>query len=129
MNNLKFRIWDKAQNCYIKDLENYTLNCLGQLLIDYGDSYELIDNQDNYVVEYCLDTKDKNGNDIYTNDIVVRRGGFTYKILKVEWDGNGYNIPKDKLYYDGSELIKILFTYEVLGNIHENPELLESEDD
>lgn len=57
---------------------------------------------------------DKNGKEIYEGDIL--KGGI-YLSYEVKWDyeDNGWNVKNDD----------IRKHYEIIGNIHENPELLE----
>ena len=60
-------------------------------------------------VGQSIGLKDKNGVEIYEGDILRRYGG---AIIVVKWSDAEFNIS------DGS-------LYEVIGNIHSNPELLE----
>lgn len=72
---------------------------------------------------------DKNGNKIFEGDILVFCKGATYP-YQIEWDGMGW-----KLYRADGKRIKEAFECneihyvnisEVIGNIHDNPELLEA---
>ena len=69
--------------------------------------------------------KDKNGKDIYEDDIVERFGG-KYSNGIVEWDNYGlWRIicPEEEWSY-GTDQREFSETHEVIGNIYENPELL-----
>lgn len=70
---------------------------------------------------------DKNGTKVFEGDILVFCKGATYP-YKIEWDGMGW-----KLYRSDGKRIKEAFECneihyvnisEVIGNIHDNPELL-----
>lgn len=74
---------------------------------------------------------DKNGNEIYEGDIVKTKGNWGGVVT---WNSRGYYYIKDKYYYDNEEPdlspLGSLHCYErkqleIIGNIHDNPELLE----
>ena len=72
--------------------------------------------------------KDKNGKMIFEGDICrnIRTGEF----VSVKWHGTMagfvWSKRKEKSHlYDWGELFRAYDKYEVIGNIHDNPELLE----
>ena len=73
--------------------------------------------------------KDKNGKRIFEGDIC--RNVKTGEIVSVKWHGTmaGYVWSKrtanNKNLYDFGELFRAFDRYEIIGNIHDNPEFLE----
>lgn len=114
---IKFRIW-RAPDEYSKtfwmeswdSLMNYSMSDIFQL-----------DNP-NDVLEQFTGLKDKNGDDIYENDLVsLEPDDSPYKVildkLKFEMVGNGVT-------YDLSE---VHMDCVIVGSVHANPELLEAQ--
>lgn len=118
MRELKFRAWDKVNKIYI-----YVT--LGDLICgactETGDK-KLSGNEQ--IWEQYTGIKDQNDKEIYEGDTVSKHNSDLTGVVKQVKDGQWAiywdNIPDG--YY-------VLFKYsnlcEVVGNIHENPELLE----
>ena len=104
----KFRAWDSIAKEYIFD--SYAL-------------YELFVNDidNSYQVEQCTGLKDKNGKLIYEGDIVT---GF-FNNNKVIWDKGSFCVDDGSGVFD--ELTRSSEESTIIGNIHENPELLEED--
>ena len=98
---------------------------------------EIIDGEDakNFIVEQYTGLKDKNGKEIYEGDIVEEDIDFNSKMTdgtfryRVYWDECllcwGLDpIGKESIH---DELWQTNLSRRVIGNIHENPELLEEE--
>ena len=68
---------------------------------------------------------DMNGNEIFEGDIVkISHGGSTY-YAKIEWDDGSFWVTNHDIQMP-SYISEVSKTYlEVIGNIHDNPELLE----
>lgn len=90
----------------------------------------------------CTGLKDKNGKLIYENDIVKRNGDLLIVRYQEEMSclaPQHFYLENDKIIYCGREWFEEynnedceLYTsnsYEVIGNIYETPELLESEEE
>lgn len=129
----KFRVWENARNCYLKD-EKTAIVGDGDLI--YGDmitnAMQLAYGADNsnIIVEQCTGLKDKNGNLIYIGDI-IKCGNGPLSTATVQYE-NGENfidgIYPFNLYHDcGDECHCQLRDYpeyacEIIGNIHEHKE-------
>jgi uncharacterized phage protein (TIGR01671 family) len=111
---IKFRAWDK-KNKIMTYSEVNQINFNGQILLNDGKFHD-IKNTD-YVLMQSTGLKDRNGKEIFKNDILkqVKKNGecFAKKYL-VSWD-------KDNAKFTNLEYIDKKI---VIGNIFENPELL-----
>ena len=129
----RYRVWDKTQNKWLHfDFSTYPTyqDRIWQALTDGETFYQ------------CTGLKDKNGKLIYEGDIVKYAEfdwtDFSFKdweteIAQVVW-GNTYDnyYPAFDLKdtdFDGTNAFAYLFnegwTIEVIGNVYQNPELLE----
>ena len=82
--------------------------------------YDSIFRQDHWVCEQCTGIKDKNGKYIFENDLLKDHNG----IWQVKWNNKEaafYLWNKKRDFY----LSPFIGEYEIVGNIHETPELAE----
>ncbi len=128
MKGLKFRVWDIERECYLDKTELAGITPDGKYVL-YIEDEEIsrLETNGNYIIEQYAGLKDKNGKEIYENDIVEHTTcyyGNEKRHRKVverkEWDSDDFGEPHNIGYRDLSEYM------EVVGNIHENADLLES---
>lgn len=128
---LKFKVWDKKNNCWYKiDIDNWDkCNVSASIIYPQKDIKEPtifeLQNCDRFIWLQSTGLRDKNGKLIFEGDIIKTKTGFMvvsfYKekcqFVKRKW---GLPIPANwDLIYDGVD--------EVAGNRFENPELLKGE--
>lgn len=127
---LKFRAWSKDGGKFYYDAEETYDGLVGANHTSFGTLLE----DNNYIVEQYTGLKDKNGREIYEGDI-VRATYFEahYRALKV---GKKRKITGKIIYGSACFFIESISdetpllqvggseNIEVIGNIHENPELL-----
>lgn len=135
MREIKFRAWDKKKNDWFDDEGYLYIELNGN--INFGWNGEVMDDYaDRIILMQYTGLKDKKGVEIYEGDILKRTYldgmfGRTH-IGEVVYDKEytRYVISKPRKYTEPkTEDIRNISsdrsTYKVIGNIHNNPELLE----
>ena len=124
MRPIKYRAWDNKKHFWLNPEYFYVTGEGRGFTCEhskgmYSDSYELM-GTNRYTIIQFTGLLDKNGKEIYEGDIVRHKAGDVW-VVKFEyrenegWAWNGYNC------FVKSEWGLI----EVIGNIHESPELIE----
>lgn len=125
MRELKFRVWSDADQEYMKGIQA-VYGCQTPVYNDEGDRFD---------IEQYTGLKDKNGKEIYEGDIirnieeVAPNKSKTYQVFyKVDFAVFDVAPVDGKIdILSGGFNFASMTHYEVIGNIHENPELLEEE--
>lgn len=153
MREIKFRVWDKKRK---RMFIATTINASGSVSVFIDDGLYLLPAEQVELMQYT-NLKDKNGKEIYDGDIIriepffKKKGAKKFRrdkpysnpISVVEWDEEEAAFDENhyvKGEFDcGGLLFEMTSEWEclegtrrhdvtVIGNIHENPELLEGEE-
>lgn len=113
----KFRIFDKKKKRFLGD---FTME-IDKFGIHVLDEFNYVVDEDDRVLMQSTGLTDVNGKEIFEGDIVKARWwnihGDHERVMLVEWNKNelGWNLINKS---------STNMNYEVLGNVHEHPELL-----
>lgn len=126
MKELKFRVWDKERECYLDETELAGITPDGRYIL-YIEEEEIskLEVEGNYILEQYTGIKDKNGKEIYEGDIVTLDG--EWEVIKdtdcsvITFENGCFRVG------DGyeNEAGSYLSDWRVIGNVHENANLLE----
>jgi uncharacterized phage protein (TIGR01671 family) len=129
---IKFRAWCKPENkMYYLDNINRVFVLSNDLSWDLGDaSYEwevdgakyhpTIKEKNDVLMQYT-GLKDKNGKEIYENDILKAHGIVKWNDKEYRWSAIDLSWNDKREWHD---LDYLTSPFEIIGNIYENPELL-----
>ncbi|MCE2069281.1 YopX family protein [Streptococcus thermophilus] len=126
--NLKFRAWDKIRKTMYEDEDIVYIDIEKQQIHVKTTFFEQVNYYSLRDIDLMQSTgfTDKDGKCIFKEDIVVSRGGLFKGVVSIKQDLGEYVI---KLigYKDSVRLSVAANTTKIIGNIYENPELVEVE--
>lgn len=127
MRELKFRVWDKLAERFIRPDKGFQ----GHYILDLNGCFHDLGNGsggDEYVVQQYTGANDKNKTPIYEGDIVSFQygdEGLYHGVVDCDDMYAGYSIQKTLAFFGSMQLtIHNSLELTVIGNIFENPELL-----
>ncbi|EAH8607704.1 hypothetical protein I9C86_07130 [Campylobacter jejuni] len=134
LRDFDFRIWDEDNEEFYKNPSIFKIKQIkgphNVVLSSYSDNerinFEGYDRK--FEVELFTRLYDKNGKKVYENDIVKAKNPFNYLEAKISIHKEGtFYLENKSGHYMGSLIYLVEdegYTIEIIGNIHENPELL-----
>lgn len=130
----KFRAWDKKCNEMFKD--TFAITESGQVIIVEQESvFDTPDYvfTDDLIIMQSTGLIDKNGKEVFENDVIRDSDGFE-GIVQYDESYGVYGIAYLPTLSNGIDMTfeelkdKYLNTFEVIGNMYENPELVEEKE-
>ncbi|MGI7251980.1 YopX family protein [Campylobacter coli] len=134
LKDFDFRIWDNTEKRYLNEIE---LHKYDKYPVEAGTTFtetdrinevEFVKNKNDLEIELFTGLYDKKDKKVYENDIVKVKSLYDYFLAKISIHKEG------TFYFEGKNgdyigsLIYLVedegYTIEIIGNIHENPELL-----
>lgn len=128
----RFRVWnnrdwdDECGQVYYDAEQTYDY-LRGKPQVPASSFGELL-GDDQWIVEQCTGLKDKNGKLIYEGDLIKSPNNIN--VLEVLWEKGVWQTKEYRKNGMNEQFLYILATkygVEIIGNIHENPELLKEE--
>ena len=129
MRDIKFRAWDKKKNDWFDDEGSLYIELNGN--INFGWNGEVMDDYtDRVILLQYTGLKDKNGVEIYEGDFLMAGddylGVIKYHSTRAQFIGKNIGETFQEDEYDTLYTKNGRFnSAKVIGNIYENPELLE----
>ena len=124
MKEPKFRVWDIELECYLDESELAGITPDGKyILYIEEDEISRLEIEENYIVEQFTGLLDRNGKEVYEGDLVAN-GTLTGV---VEYKVDDFCAWTVRTMANGVVLLN--GSWDVIGNVHGNPELLKKEEE
>ena len=124
--------WVKGQLVEVNDTYLIIPNHASKILAGWFSTSNIIEVKKDTICQ-CTGLKDKNGKLIWENDVVKQfadcneLGNSLYFFYQIRWNNEYSAFEGYEIYTEETVLFPDLEDIEVIGNIFDNPELLESE--
>jgi uncharacterized phage protein (TIGR01671 family) len=142
MQQIKFRIWDQSKKvmCSVARIsfgdDGSALTILAEPA-PVGEFYRALVHGESGILMQFTGLKDKKGREIYEDDIIkwhrLYDGESLTDVYRVEWDNGCFHTvciseagQGQRDCFSSPETSEELHHFQVIGNIYENPELLEA---
>ena len=123
MEEFAYRIWDECESKWIED--DYVIDCHGVIYhIDRCELEEPITPREHLNVCVLTGLKDKNGKVICEDDLVKDCWGNIHKVVYQNARWYCPTVKKISSQWPAQYLHCTYMEWEIIGNIHANPELL-----
>lgn len=125
---LKFRAWLKKRQEMDNEIDH--ISWLEDELYCIGDGITYMVSAEDLVLMQSTGLKDKNGKEIFEGDILACKTDDEVINLNIFWDEeHALFMFESKKYNEQEPLAELVenntYPFEIIGNIYENPELLE----
>ena len=128
MRQLKFRAWDKKQKKWL-GVNLHMAVTDGALWWQFGYGCDILsaDERENIELAEYTGIKDKNDNEVYCGDIVkIKRDNFFEYVSDVRFLYGSFCVNQHGIYSPIFSLARPGDTMGIIGNVYENPELMEA---
>lgn len=130
----KFRLWDKRFSEFVEDFFVSEDGKIYKKSTDTGYGIAISkETSDKVILMQSTGLKDKNGKDIFEGDILACKTDDEVINLNIFWDEeHALFMFESKKYNEQEPLAELVenntYPFEIIGNIYENPELLEDKE-